>query len=264
MLTKNEIAADYTLSERGTIASPGKFEGEIWQTVALWDLMLDGGSDFETGDSESGEPVIAWFHVDAALIADLTSNAAERDAFAADYPPGSYLGVWEDSQGFVRLTESAEDPSDDAAEGGSGYSDCACRDCFDVAVSSNVKKPALCSDCSDAKCSDDGRKLNGGIDTPSLCERVMPFFLRRGFGGWDLPMPIEQAHIDRGLVCATCVEKYKKERLLTSAELEEAMKDPLIKAIVEDRIQDVAEGRTSRWTRLAKLGFEIKTKEQGK
>jgi len=42
------------------------------------------------------------------------------------------------------------------------------------------------------------------------------------------------------------------------------MKDPLVKAIVEDRVRDVAEGRTCRWTRLGKLGFEIKPKERGK
>ena len=34
----------------------------------------------------------------------------------------------------------------------SGYTDCACRDCFDVAVSSDTSKPELCSDCEDAGC----------------------------------------------------------------------------------------------------------------
>lgn len=40
-------------------------------------------------------------------------------------------------------------------------------------------------------------------------------------------------------------------------------KDPILKAIVEDRIQDVAEGRTSKWTRRrpGSPGFEIKPKE---
>jgi hypothetical protein len=36
----------------------------------------------------------------------------------------------------------------------SGYTDCACRDCFDIAVSSDVKKPALCSECKAAGCSE--------------------------------------------------------------------------------------------------------------
>jgi len=35
----------------------------------------------------------------------------------------------------------------------SGYRDCACRDCFDIAVG---EKGALCGDCEDAGCSADG------------------------------------------------------------------------------------------------------------
>ena len=38
----------------------------------------------------------------------------------------------------------------------SGYTQCACRDCFDVAVSSDDSKPELCSDCEEAGCSADG------------------------------------------------------------------------------------------------------------
>lgn len=34
----------------------------------------------------------------------------------------------------------------------SGYTDCACRDCFDIAISSNVRKRALCLDCKEAGC----------------------------------------------------------------------------------------------------------------
>lgn len=34
----------------------------------------------------------------------------------------------------------------------SGYTHCACRDCMDVAMSSNVSKPELCSECKDAGC----------------------------------------------------------------------------------------------------------------
>jgi hypothetical protein len=33
----------------------------------------------------------------------------------------------------------------------SGYTDCACRDCFDVAMS-DVRRHPLCSDCEDAGC----------------------------------------------------------------------------------------------------------------
>jgi hypothetical protein len=34
----------------------------------------------------------------------------------------------------------------------SGYTPCACRDCMDRAVSSDMAQPELCSDCQDAGC----------------------------------------------------------------------------------------------------------------
>ena len=37
----------------------------------------------------------------------------------------------------------------------SGYTDCSCRDCFDVAISSDIRKPELCNDCEEAGCSKD-------------------------------------------------------------------------------------------------------------
>jgi len=34
----------------------------------------------------------------------------------------------------------------------SGYTNCACRDCMDVTVSSDTSKPELCSECQEAGC----------------------------------------------------------------------------------------------------------------
>ncbi|WP_335986514.1 hypothetical protein [Glycomyces sp. MUSA5-2] len=34
----------------------------------------------------------------------------------------------------------------------SGYTDCACRDCFDIAVSADTDYPELCGLCDDAGC----------------------------------------------------------------------------------------------------------------
>ena len=44
----------------------------------------------------------------------------------------------------------------------SGYTACACRDCFDVAISDDMAHPELCGDCEDAGCDADGE---------SECER---------------------------------------------------------------------------------------------
>jgi hypothetical protein len=38
----------------------------------------------------------------------------------------------------------------------SGYTDCACRDCFDIAISADVDYPELCGLCEDADCDPDG------------------------------------------------------------------------------------------------------------
>jgi hypothetical protein len=34
----------------------------------------------------------------------------------------------------------------------SGYTHCACRDCFEVTVSDNVERPELCGLCEEAGC----------------------------------------------------------------------------------------------------------------
>ena len=39
----------------------------------------------------------------------------------------------------------------------SGYTDCACRDCFDIAVSDDMSKPDLCGLCEDAGCDAEGK-----------------------------------------------------------------------------------------------------------
>ena len=38
----------------------------------------------------------------------------------------------------------------------SGYTNCPCRDCFEIAVSSDMAAPELCGDCETAGCSADG------------------------------------------------------------------------------------------------------------
>lgn len=38
----------------------------------------------------------------------------------------------------------------------SGYTDCACRDCFDIAVSNDMDSPDLCNECETAGCDPEG------------------------------------------------------------------------------------------------------------
>lgn len=38
----------------------------------------------------------------------------------------------------------------------SGYSNCACRDCFEIAISDDIAHPDLCHACEEAGCSAEG------------------------------------------------------------------------------------------------------------
>ena len=48
----------------------------------------------------------------------------------------------------------------------SGYTDCACRDCFDVAISSDIEacRPGLCGECEDAGCDPHGSEECRRVD----------------------------------------------------------------------------------------------------
>ena len=51
--------------------------------------------------------------------------------------------------------------------------------------------------------------LTGGIDTPSLCGKVIPIGPERGaLGGWDLNVKITDHHL--GHSCPECVKAYRK------------------------------------------------------
>ncbi len=47
----------------------------------------------------------------------------------------------------------------------SGYTNCACRDCFDVTVSSDLAEPELCSLCDEAGC----EPADGECARPDAC-----------------------------------------------------------------------------------------------
>jgi hypothetical protein len=44
-MTREEILANYTVSDRGTILSPGKFEGEMLYVPYFWGMSMEGGCD---------------------------------------------------------------------------------------------------------------------------------------------------------------------------------------------------------------------------
>lgn len=64
----------------------------------------------------------------------------------------------------------------------SGYTDCACRDCFDVAVSNDMDRPDLCGECSDAGCeANDGEcQRDDAYGADALCEQRTQPSKRKG------------------------------------------------------------------------------------
>lgn len=46
---RDTIVANYRVDARGTIRSPGKFEGEMLYVPHYWDCVLDGAADEDAG-----------------------------------------------------------------------------------------------------------------------------------------------------------------------------------------------------------------------
>ena len=66
-MTRAEVLAQYDVDANGIIKSPGKFEGEMLYVPALWDIVLDGGSDDEQDDDGLW---VSTINVDAELRAE--------------------------------------------------------------------------------------------------------------------------------------------------------------------------------------------------
>ncbi len=81
----------YKLTPHGRVTSPGKFEGEPWWIVALWDRALDG---FANATTDDGDVTFSHFYVDS------DQELAEVSGIATDRP--REILVWEDENGFVR------------------------------------------------------------------------------------------------------------------------------------------------------------------
>jgi hypothetical protein len=90
MLSKDQVAAQYALNGNGRIASLGKFQGEPWWVVALWDLALEGCAD-GMDDDEGVE--ISIFNLDPELAA--------ITGYRSDATSGRKIIVWETDSGFV-------------------------------------------------------------------------------------------------------------------------------------------------------------------
>lgn len=89
MLTTQQIRDEgYELNERGTIVSPGKFEGEQAYVVAFYDEMLNGAAE----EIMDGDTCVSVLQIE-------TSDAVEFPTLADCV--GKSILLWETDQGFV-------------------------------------------------------------------------------------------------------------------------------------------------------------------
>jgi hypothetical protein len=95
MITKKDVAAEYRLDRKGHVKNPGKFEGEHWSTVALWDEVGEGNANecYEWGEDA----------IEDVFIADEELRRAFK--LPADIHA---VSVFSNGQGFVTQTRYTE------------------------------------------------------------------------------------------------------------------------------------------------------------
>ncbi len=68
----------------------------------------------------------------------------------------------------------------------SGYTNCACRDCFEIAISDDVGSPEMCVQCEEAGCTGEGECSSpsafGGFTCE--CQGERPYCLCQSSNDW--------------------------------------------------------------------------------
>ena len=108
MNTRKDVEAEgYAISTAGTITSPGKFEGEPWQAVVLYDRHMNGfgedrGDDVVAFDPDpelfpedpKATPALEFMDVDCVMFGFLRYATAVLVALALMSAPASAQEVW--------------------------------------------------------------------------------------------------------------------------------------------------------------------------
>lgn len=91
-------------------------------------------------------------------------NATERfrsrlfEAHQNGFVRGFWFDTAEDAdREWAKIAASlAPEEAEEETSAGSGYTDCACRDCFETVVSDDMAHPDLCDACEEAGCDGEG------------------------------------------------------------------------------------------------------------
>ena len=115
-------------TKNGIITSPGKFEGEPSFVPKFWNYVLEG-----FGEDIGSNPTMTRIDVE------------EDDRSHPILALCKSVVLWEDNNGFVwHYPETVK----------VGYVDCACPNCFEIAIGEAGK--AFCNSCEECDCDGDG------------------------------------------------------------------------------------------------------------
>lgn len=175
MQQKTEIERQYVTRE-GVIRQLGKFEGEPVWAVALYALWLEGSyASKEGGSQEEGTNAWAAFQVSedfaSVYLCNCSREACGEHSLNCPANPGARpfaVGIEETDQGFIYSRELTREEYNelDTPTRPSGYTDCPCRDCFEIAIDGD-----LCNECEEAGCSAEG---DGECESPNAYGRMEP------------------------------------------------------------------------------------------
>ena len=94
MEPRHEILKRYDVDDAGRITSPGKFEGEMLYAVYYWEWMLNGDGENMEDDDGTEYTVFDVAPEDRVLFPEIPNSIYK-------------VALFEDSQGFVYLTDNA-------------------------------------------------------------------------------------------------------------------------------------------------------------
>ncbi len=98
-MTRIEILKQYTVDRRGTIRSPGKFEGEMLYAPYFYGMVMDGDGE-EVYDQDGEE-----FAEEDLLYTRLDVHPEDRAAFPELDLATTEVLVYQDDLGFVHVEE---------------------------------------------------------------------------------------------------------------------------------------------------------------
>lgn len=116
-MTKDDVSAQgFNMDSHGTITTPGKFEGEPWWALELYDFIMNGGGDETLYDSDTPFEI---FNVDKDMatrydldpsITRIACHESDQGFFCMDYLTDEDYEKWlQDLEAQEEANEDEED-----------------------------------------------------------------------------------------------------------------------------------------------------------